>query len=101
MLNEQFIKGIGIDFLNIIDMDYDVANSYFLVNTIAHECYHYFQYTLENMLIKGDSINDSLKSVAYLYFICLNDQIFTSYNQKFGIYNDIDISLFNLYSICI
>lgn len=85
VINEKFINGEEIEYLKQTGIDYNVAVPYFLVTTIAHECYHYFQFTLEKRLITGEELKRDLKKSAYLYFVCLHDKLFSSFNKKLGI----------------
>lgn len=98
IINKKFVTGEEIEYLTQTRMDYEIAVSYFLVNAISHECYHYFQFDLVQKLVKGEAIlNDEFKQSAYLYFVCLNDKIFASFNKKFNIYTPSDINDRDIY----
>jgi len=55
---------------------------YFLVNTIAHECYHYYQYCIVKKLINNELTSQKEKEEAYLYFIGIYEKIFASFCKK-------------------
>lgn len=91
-INKRLISGEYIQYLSDTGIDKHVAYPYFLVSSIAHECYHHYQYTLENKLINGEEIDKKVIGVTYLNFVCGNDKLFTKCNKKLGIYIPTDIS---------
>ena len=98
IINESFINNEKeISYLKKKNIDYDVAVSYYLVHAIAHECYHYFQFNLEKKLIDNIELTDKEKESAYLYFICLYDNLFSSFNIKNEFYDQCDISDEDIY----
>lgn len=98
IINKNFITDEKLEYLTLTKMDYDVAVSYLLVSTIAHECYHYFQFALEQKLINGENLSSELKELAYLYFVCLHDVLFSNFNKKAGIYTPCDLEDRYIYS---
>ena len=82
-INEKFVDpSQEIEFIKNQGINYDIAIPYFLVHAIAHECYHYYQFTLEKKLIDGIELTEEEKVSAYLYFICLHTNLFANYNEK-------------------
>lgn len=70
---------------------------YYLVHTLAHECFHYYQFCLINKLANNE-LEGKEKDLAYLYFISLYNKLFLKYCQNQGLnlnYNFNDDILYN------
>lgn len=63
-------------------INYDIYKPYYLVHTIAHECFHHYQYIETQKLINNHELSQQDKDYAYLYFVCLYSDLFSSLNDK-------------------
>ena len=85
-------------YINSFFLDNEVAKNYIsklidvykyipyqLVTTIAHECYHYYQFCLINKMVKGEELTSEEKDMACLYFVSLYERLFNSFCKKKGI----------------
>ena len=82
-LNDLFLKDINEIKENFDGaIDYEIYIPYYLLHTIAHECFHHYQYTLTQKLINDVPLSNQDKDQAYLYFICLYSDLFMSLNDK-------------------
>lgn len=72
---------------------------YYLVHTISHECFHYYQFCLINKLTNGELEGED-KDMAYLYFISLYSRLFYSFcqSQALELSYDIDEDVLYHYS---
>lgn len=63
-------------------IDHNTFLPYFLVCTLAHECYHYYQFCTINKLINNQLTSTEEKDIAYLYFISLYNKLFKDFCYK-------------------
>ena len=81
------------------DLNLDVFLPYFLVATIAHECYHYYQYELVNDLVQEEELTPKQKDKAYLYFISLYEKLFSAICEEKGIMPEDDLTKKEIYTL--
>lgn len=81
------------------DLDLDVFLPYFLVASIAHECYHYYQYELVNNLVAEKELTPKQKDKAYLYFISLYEKLFAAICEEKGILPEDDLTPKEIYAL--
>ena len=58
---------------------------YYLLSSIAHECFHYYQYCQINKLVNDEPMTPAERETAYLYFISMYASIFHSYCVEKGL----------------
>ena len=81
------------------DLNLEVFLPYFLVATIAHECYHYYQYELVNDLVQEEELTPKQKDKAYLYFISLYEKLFSAICEEKGILPEDDLTKKEIYTL--
>lgn len=79
-------------------IDVDAFLPYFLVYTIAHECYHYHQFCLINRFADGENLSEKEKELASLYFISLYEKIFYAYCLEKGLIEEGELSRDQVYN---
>lgn len=83
---------------NADSLNNDVLRTYLLVHTIAHECYHYYQFDLTKKLVNNpESLTKKEKENAYNFFISSFSKIFSKINEKDHFSNPTYISENDLY----
>lgn len=103
-LSGKFITNPTCIYINNFFLDKDLSKAalsdlinlysflpYYLVHTLAHECFHYYQFCLINKLT-NDELEGEEKDIAYLYFISLYNKLFQSYCQNQGLNLNYDIN---------
>ena len=84
-INEIFLNSSNLSnlFQNQIK-DIPSYIPYHIIHTVAHECYHYYQFHLVKQLVAG-AVPEDKRVIAHLYFICLFSNLFSNYNDNFGL----------------
>lgn len=81
-------------------IDHKKFLSYYLVNTIAHECYHYYQYCLINKLVNKEDLSQDDLDFAYLQFISLYGKTFRSFCKEKELLLETSFDEDTLYKFC-
>ncbi len=79
-INNSFLENDSKYFNKSINMN--IYLPYLLVHAVAHDCFHYYQNDMIMKLVNGCNEPDFDKNQAYLYFICLYQKLFSSFNDK-------------------
>jgi len=99
-INEAFITGDVETQKNIFNsyINLHVFIPYYLMHTIAHECYHYHQYDTVKKLVSERLTDENDINEASLNFVCLYSELLISLNSKINFSNrECPLSLNDLY----